>query len=339
MPEPADRPVESLFASGGSLRAALYAARPASRVRGRSTVAELPRDGVRRSPPARPTLVRSALLFVALLLAAGCRDTEPSAGATDVLSRTISALRRHGVHMKEVIEPRLDDRPCWLARVFPEHFDRNDRLRDELLDLLGRVPNLIVEFRYPGASDDAVVELAERVSLLGLAVERTRVGVRSLRALAGQSGLRLLKVDDTDLPAAAFVHLRTLKQMRMLYASRTGLDDSVATWLHELSDLRALKLAWTPITDTGVRSLAKLPRLEFLGLRGTRITDASVPALLRLKRLRYLDVRDTQLTRGAIDELELRLERCRVVSDADVETVRPTTPPDDPFRIGPAPSP
>ncbi|RMG36415.1 MAG: hypothetical protein D6725_10660 [Planctomycetota bacterium] len=273
-------------------------------------------------------------LLLGLLSTSGCSDPAIPSRPVDELSRTLRALRRRGVHVQEVVEPRLSDRPCWLARVFAEHFDRNDRLDDDLLQLLAKVPQLIVEIRFPEASDAAVVELADRVPLLGLAAEATKITARSLRTLGRVRSLRLLKVDDTGLPAAAFVHLRNLEQMRMLYASHTGLDDSVAAWLKRWRDLRALKLAFTPITDAGVRSLAELPRLEFLGLRGTRITNASVPALLRLKRLRYLDVRETGLTREAIDELELYLEHCRVVSDIDTATVRRNDAGGDPFRLG-----
>jgi len=108
-------------------------------------------------------------------------------------------------------------------------------------------------------------------------------------AVAGYS-----EVGDSEL-----MRLKEMTGLKLLRLSDTQITDAGLEHLNGLADLQILDLAGTQVGDTGLEHLEGLPKLSQLDLSGTRVTDVGLEHLKEIANLRWLYLDGTKVSRGS----------------------------------------
>ncbi len=149
----------------------------------------------------------------------------------------------------------LKDLPKEEFFVTDIYVPRSATITREALELFSRLPRL-GNLRVNAKQAVGVgLEHIQIPSLRSLKVCGWRLSDKSVAAVAGMDGLKVLHLGETDL------------------------TDGQLGKLTKLADLRELNLRGTSITDAGLRHLAKLEKLETLDVSETRVTRAALEKL------------------------------------------------------------
>jgi hypothetical protein len=231
--------------------------------------------------------------------------------ASDRHAKAVKALIDLGAEVRDVEDDVSHDRGT-LVYLFPEHFSRDGKVRDEVLLLIREIQVLFLDVSDTPLKDEAIPELARMPNLQVLNVTRTTMTDQGLKLAAASRDLRLLKLNRTRITDDGLSCLAAMPSLRLIYLGETSLTDAALQHLTKLPQLEAIKLTRLPISDEGLKSLKEMPRLRFLGLEGTSVTDAGLKHLEQLPKLTYLDVQQTAVSQSAIDEFRKRHPRCHL---------------------------
>ena len=161
-------------------------------------------------------------------------------------------------------------------------------------------------------------------------VYNTPITIKRLQQIGLRTDIESLDLQDVNLTAAAFRHLRGLAQLRSLnlFRNKNLTDESIET-LVRFQQLEHLNVSSTRVTNAGVKQLAgkltqlksfncrnsrliddeglrhlhQRPRLEMLLCGNTSISDAGLEHVSNLASLRELEVRKTRITDAGLAHL------------------------------------
>lgn len=226
-------------------------------------------------------------------------------------AKAVKALIDLGAEVRDVEDEVSHDRGTYVF-LFAEHFTREGKVRDEVLNLIRDIRVLFLDLSDTPLIDEAMSELARLPNLQVLNLTRTRMTDRGLKTVSASRDIRLLKLNRTSITDNGLACLAEMPSLRMIYLGDTTLTDSALRHLAKLPQLEAIKLSRLPISDDGLKSLREMPRLRFLGLDSTAITDAGLQHLELLPKLTYLDVQETAVSQKAVDEFRSRHRQCHL---------------------------
>jgi Leucine-rich repeat (LRR) protein len=139
---------------------------------------------------------------------------------------------------------------------FALHFGGSDKMTEEMLTELARIPNLVaLGLNHTNASDAGIKHLANLKSLESISISDTLVTDDGLTALA-------------ELP-----------NLHTLYISNLEITDSGMEVLARITSLQHLDMCHTKVTDVGLKKLTALKDLKTLGVTGNDITDNGLAAI------------------------------------------------------------
>lgn len=133
---------------------------------------------------------------------------------------------------------------------------------------------------------------------------------RNLAPIASLTSVRRIDLDYT--PIDDISALRGQTKLRWLDLEETNVDSEDLIELRNLRNLEHLILTRTAITDEGLEYVADMTKLIYLGLNETKVSDRCLVHFERLVNLRELELSDTNVTESGIQSLQRELPNCEI---------------------------
>lgn len=146
-------------------------------------------------------------------------------------------------------------------------------------------------------------QLDEFPTLTSVEFRNCEIEVEIWEALAGQSELKSLRIDECQFAGSGLELLQAAGALRHLFLNRVTLDSATWAAVARLSQLRSLNLADSNVSDSDLQHIAQLSELERLYLGGTQITGAGLNAFPKAHRLQLLNLDSTELSAEGIAEI------------------------------------
>lgn len=153
-----------------------------------------------------------------------------------------------------------------------------------------------IRFSDQALGADEASQLSDFPSLASVEIKRCEIGDEIWEALAGQSELKSLLIDECQFAGRSLQMLKGASQLQHLFLNRVTLDATGWAAVGQLQQLRSLDLTATNITDSDLQHLAELSQLERLYLNGTQISGAGLIAFPENHRLQLLNLSGIPLT-------------------------------------------
>jgi len=256
-------------------------------------------EGSRRSVVGDCSLVGTAALLTALVLAGASWAAEPNAlfpgdivvvAKDDVelgLRDKVSAILSVGdkIHVTEV-------RKAWIGGY--AHVDGKRHtgwVHQAEVKLLGTTPKDVPQIKTPDKPDDpnAVAALKQ----LGVRVE-----------LNDKGNVHTADTTEAEIADDDLAHFEGLFHLSTLDLSGRPITDEGMTSLAGLHVLQKLYLDKTQITDGGLASIEGMANLEVLAMQGTKVVGPGLVHLKKLASLTTLNFTDCEITDDALAHLE-----------------------------------
>lgn len=212
-------------------------------------------------------------------------------------------------------------------------------ITDEGLPHLANLTNMVaISFKDCAISDSQFESLSAMSKLKEFDIFKTRGGDRALAVVSGAKEMTKLKLRDSAITSNGLVeHISKFVNLVALDLGETETTDQALVAIAKLGKLEDLNLLRTKVTDEGIAALstmklkrlnlddiasigdgvvshvAKIQTLEFLHLGKTRVTDSGIQALFPLTNLKDLILNDTAVSGTAIEQLQARLPKVKIV--------------------------
>ncbi|MEM7455189.1 MAG: hypothetical protein AAF456_12640 [Planctomycetota bacterium] len=112
--------------------------------------------------------------------------------------------------------------------------------------------------------------------------------IDDISAIAGQTGLQWLDLEESGVDSGDLVHLESLNSLSRLILTRNA------------------------ISDEGLEVVADMSELVDLRLNETQVTDESLVHFQNLKKLRELDLEQTNVTADGVRWLQAKIPGCEI---------------------------
>jgi hypothetical protein len=122
-------------------------------------------------------------------------------------------------------------------------------------------------------TDEMLVHLARMPKLVALGLNNTDVSDAGIKHLADLKSLKSLSISDTLVTDDGLNALSELPKLQTLYISFLDVSDNGMEVLASITSLQHLDMCKTRVTDAGLKKLANLKNLKTLGVTGTAISE------------------------------------------------------------------
>lgn len=153
-------------------------------------------------------------------------------------------------------------------------------------------------------TDEALINASKIKGLYDLTVRESKnFTVKGFRALKDMPELRILNIENCQLPPGAINELAQLKSLYSLSLEGSKpVGDSDVTALTKMKNLGSITLDYTNVTPKGLRVLKKFKSLRGLKCEGLDVTDSDAEFLAKLP-IECLDTTYNHLTAKGINAL------------------------------------